>query len=160
MANSFWKAPEEIEEMANDLIAEYHNDIVGADIRYWMKDEASAAEAEASQVCVAKKASGLLRAIAGDADFIIVIASDLWTEIGPAAKQAMLDSALTSCSAKLDDAGDFKLDKTGNPAWAVKPFDIIQHSDIITRHGFDVLKDAGNIIRVALEEAKQNKDAD
>lgn len=154
MATSFWKAPEEIEQMAEDLISQYHSEIATADIRYWMKDEATAAEAEASQVCVAKKASGLLRAIANEADFIVVIAYDLWKEISPAAQSAMLDSALTSCSVKIDDGGDFKLDRTGNPVWNIKPFDIIQHSDIITRHGFDVLRNAGEIIRTAIEEDK------
>jgi len=151
MATEFWVAPSYIKELADELLASYHPEVVTASIAYLMKSEASSSEAESSQVCIAKKVTGLYRILTNEVDFVILIANDLWSELSPVQQKAALDSALTSCSAKVED-GEFKLDNGGNPIWVIKPFDIIGHSEVVSRYGIDVLRETGEVIRQALAE--------
>jgi hypothetical protein len=166
MAVDFWTAPEHIKGMAQELIAEFHPEIATANISYMMKSEASGPEIESGQVCVAKKVGGIYKELTNGVDFVIVIAQSLYMELTTIQQRAMLDSALTTCTAKVID-GDFKLDANGNPCWLLKPFDVVAHSDIIVRYGIEVLREAGDRIQASLDskveeevKAKKSKKTD
>lgn len=143
----FWKAEQGIADMAGELIGKFHPEIATAEIAYIFKDSASASEIESGQVCIAKKVTGMWKTMTNDTDFVIILAADLWGELSPMQQTAMLDSALTSCTIKVDENGDQKLDKAGNPMWAIRPHDIVAHAIIIQRYGLEVLKDAGDCVR-------------
>jgi len=145
MATNYWVAEDYIKKEAEELIASYHNDIVGAKIAYLKKDTASKSEIESGRVCTAKKVSTMYKALTGEVDFIIVISSILWNELGDKEQTAALDSALTSCTAEIED-GEFILDDSGNPKFGIKSFDVIEHLDIIQRYGIEVLRDKADSI--------------
>jgi hypothetical protein len=145
--SEFWMAEQGIADRAKELIGKHHPEIATAEISYLFKDAASASEIESGQVCIAKKVTGIWKTLTNETDFVIILASDLWTELSTTQQTAMLDSALTSCTIKVDENGDQKIDKAGNPMWAIRPQDIVAHSSIIQRYGLEVLKDAGDCVR-------------
>jgi len=159
--SEFWNAEQDIIDEANNLIANYHPELSGAEIAYVFKDAASASEIESGQVCIAKKITGLNKALSkDDVDFAIVIASDLYNGLSDTQREAMLDSALTCCTVKTGEDGEEKLDKSGKPIWVIRPHDIIAHASIIQRYGLDVLKDAGDCIKASVEVPKDTKALD
>jgi hypothetical protein len=151
----FWKAESEIQEMASDLIANYHPEIATAEIAYLKKDRATTKEVDSGLVVTAKKVSGLYYTLTGETDFVVIIAADLWQELGPDERFAALDSALTSCTAKITEDGEFEVDDAGNPKWAIKPYDIIEHLEIIQRYGIDVLREKADSIYLAIKEPEE-----
>jgi len=149
----FWKAEQAVIDEANELIGKFHPEIATAAIAFVFKDTATAAEVESGQVCQAKRITGLNKTLSeGDVDFAIVVAADIWSELSPVQQTAMLDSALTSCTIKVDENGDQKIDKAGKPVWAIKPHDIVAHASIIQRYGLEVLRDAGDSIRSFVDQ--------
>lgn len=156
----FWAAGSEITDLAQELIGKYHPEIATADFAFLYKDKASAAEVDAGQVGVAKKVSGMWHTLTGGKDFVIVLTYSLWNDLSNVEQTAMLDMALESCVVKKDKDGEDKLDDDGNPEWAIKPYDIVGHSSIISRYGLDVFTKIGECTRAAMAKDKDDNVSD
>ena len=156
--SDFWYAGKEVVKMATELLGQHHPEVATANFGYVFKDKASNTEAEAGIVATAKKVSPLYKMISrDDLDFIVVISADIWSELSLEEQVAHLDSALCSCSVKLNDEGDFKLDDQGNPIFCLRPFDLQGHSEIIARHGIDVFSEVGERLKYAVSKSEHDK---
>jgi|WetSurMetagenome_2_1015567.scaffolds.fasta_scaffold234266_2 hypothetical protein len=150
MVSKPWLASDEVVDLANELIANHHSALAGAEIAYVMKQKATPAEAEQGLVCTAKKITPLMSVLCGEKDFVVLIAYNLWNELSSDHQRAMLDSALCSCSARIED-GDFVLGDDGHPIWTIKNYDVVAHSEILMRYGVSVLQEAGKRIKEAVK---------
>ena len=118
------------------------------------QDKASVAELEAGIVAMAKKVPPLYKLLSKDnLDFVIIIAKDMWDELEGEERNAHLDSALCSCSVKLKEDGDFKLDAAGNPIFCLRAFDLQGHSEVLARYGIDTFAEVGQRIQAALDKS-------
>ena len=146
-----WDASSTIKDTVEDLLGKHHPEIASASFGYAFKDKATVAELEAGIVAMAKKVPPMYKLFSKDnLDFAIVVAKDMWDELETAEQEAHLDSALCSCSVKLQEDGDFKLDAAGNPIYCLRAFDLQGHSEILQRYGIDTFAEVGQRIRAAL----------
>lgn len=150
--SDLWDAKGTVGSTAKDLLGQYHPEVATADFGFVFKDKASTAEMEAGIVCSAKKVSPLYKLYTG-LDFIIMISKPLWDELSPAEQIAHLDSALCSCTAKIDEDGEFKTDDAGNAIYCLRQFDLQGHSEVLARYGIDVFAEVGSRIKSALSKA-------
>ncbi len=144
----FWKAGDEIEDLAKELIANYHPEISTAEICYLYKDKATPSEIEAGQVGVAKRVTGVWNTLT-EKDFLIILTYPLGTDLSSLEQKAMLDMALESCTIKLDKDGNEKVDEEGHFEWAILPYDIQGHGKIISRYGLEIFAKIGECARAA-----------
>jgi hypothetical protein len=151
--SDLWDAKGTVEDTAKDLLGQYHPEVAAADFGYVFKDKASTTEIEAGIVCSAKKVSPLYKLYTG-LDFIVMISKPLWDELSPAEQIAHLDSALCSCTAKVDEDGEFKTDDAGEPIFCLRQFDLQGHSEVLARYGIDVFAEVGSRIKSALNKAE------
>lgn len=156
--SDFWYAGKEVVDVAKELLGQHHPEVATANFAYVFKDKASNAEAEAGIIATAKKVSPLYKMLSrDDLDFIIIISADIWSELSLDEQVAHLDSALCSCSVKLNDEGDFKLDDQGNSIFCLRPFDLQGHSEIIARHGIDVFSEVGERLKYAITKSSPDE---
>lgn len=154
-----WQAGDTVTSIAEDLLGKYHTEVATANFGYAFKAKATNSEIEAGIIAKAKKVSPLLKIFTKDElDFIIEIAKPLWDELSPDEQRAHLDSALCSCTAKIDEGGDFKLTEAGDPIYVLKPYDLQGHSEIIQRWGIDTFAEVGARIKAALNKHKEDAD--
>jgi hypothetical protein len=144
----FWKAGTEIEDLAKELIANYHSEIATSSICYLYKDKATPSEIEAGQVGVAKRVTGVWNTLT-EKDFLIILTYPLWNDLSSLEQKAMLDMALESCTIKLDKDGNEKVDEGGHFEWAIRPYDIQGHGKVISRYGLEVFNKIGECARAA-----------
>jgi hypothetical protein len=160
MGTSFWVADESVINTAKELLGKYHPDVVTANFSVCMKDRASAAEIESGTVAVAKKVAPMFKVLTDDLDFVILIAKPLWDDLSPMEQEAHLDSALCSCTAKIDEDGEFKVDEAGNPIFCLRPFDLQGHSEVLARYGVDAFAEVGSRIKSALSKNKKKQEVE
>jgi hypothetical protein len=159
--SELWDASATIKDTVEDLLGKHHPEIASASFGYVFKDKASAAELEAGIVAMAKKVPPMYKLLSkDDLDFVIVVAKDMWDELEAAEREAHLDSALCSCSVKLQEDGDFKLDAAGNPIYCLRAFDLQGHSEILQRYGIDTFAEVGQRIKAALGKSSDKGDSD
>lgn len=160
MGTNFWAADDSVVNKAKDLLGRYHPDVATANFAICFKDRAGAAEAESGTVAVAKKVSPMYKALTDDLDFIILIAKPLWDDLSPYEQEAHLDSALCSCTAKIDEDGEFKVDESGNFLFCLRSFDLQGHSEVLARYGVDAFSSVGSRIKSALNKNSKNAAAE
>lgn len=153
-----WEAGSDVEDIAKELLGEFHTEVATANFGYAFKEKASVAEMEAGIVAKAKKVSPLMRVFTDELDFVIEIAKPLWDELSPNERKAQIDSALCSCSAKLDEHGEFKVDVSGNPIYVIKQYDLQGHSEVLARYGVDTFAEVGSRIKSALKKSQEVED--
>jgi hypothetical protein len=157
--SELWDASGTIKDTVKDLLGQHHPEVATASFGYVFKDKAAAAEVEAGIVAVAKKVPPIYKMLSkDDLDFVIIVAKDMYDELDPDEQKAHLDSALCSCSVKLQDDGDFKLDTAGNPIYCLKAFDLQGHSEIIQRYGIDTFAEVGARIKAAMAKAEAEEE--
>ena len=149
----FWKAGNNVENLAKDLIAKYHNEIATSEICYLFKDKATPSEIEAGQVGVAKRVTGVWNTLT-EKDFLIILTYPLWNDLSSLEQKAMLDMALESCTLKLGQDGEEKINDAGEFEWTLRPYDILGHGKIISRYGLDVFTKIGECTRAAILKDK------
>ena len=154
MADLPWDAGSEVEDTAKELLGAFHSEVATANFAYLFKAKASTAELEAGIVAQAKKVPPMFKVLTDDLDFVIMIAKPLWDELSPTERKAQLDSALCSCTAKLNEHGDFKTDEAGNPIFCLKQYDLQGHSEVLARYGIDTFAEVGSRIKSALNKAQ------
>jgi hypothetical protein len=159
--SELWDASGAVKDTIEDLLGKHHPEVATASFGYVFKDKAAQAEVEAGIVAMAKKVPPIYKLLTkGDLDFIVVIAKDMWDELEPEEQEAHLDSALCSCSAKLDEHGDFKVDAAGNPIYCLRAFDLQGHSEVLARYGIDTFAEVGARIKAAMAKDKDDEGAD
>lgn len=152
-----WKAGQDVEDIAKDLLGQFHPEVSVANFSYVFREKGSNAEVEAGIVCVAKKVPPLYKLLTKDElDFVILIDKMQWDELSPNERRAHLDSALCSCSVKIDEHGEEKLDASGNPIYVLRPYDLQGHSEVLQRYGVDVFAAVGLRIKSALDKSSQD----
>lgn len=151
----FWSVEKDVVGLSEELIANYHPHLGTARIVIMYRDKASVAEIESNQICVAKKVSGVYSTLT-EKDFLILVTYPLWVELSEEQKQAALDVALTSCSIKLDESDEPKLDDSGNPVWQIKPFNLIGHGECVKRWGIDMFERIAECIQETISKDKED----
>ena len=133
------RAPE-VEEMGRDLVDLYHPHLEGVPIRYLFKNQASKrgnwmvqgtcqlVQGAMAFLSTPEEEVRSMRMVQGDEAmpwyFLIVIAEDLWEEMSPAEKRALVDHEL--CHAAIHS-------ETGLPM--MREHDLEEFSEIVERHG-------------------------
>lgn len=111
----------EVEEIARKLIAEHHPHLASAKIAYLMADKLPPVRGR-PRGGMAAKASERERALHGY-DFVITINREVWRELTPAQREALVDHELSHCG----------LSVTG--CWTILPHDLEEFAGVVKRHG-------------------------
>lgn len=130
---TFTDAPE-VERLAKTLIANYHQHLLGLNIRYVFRDTVRKSNGK-EILGTASKVTGRNAFFAnpgalsskGKEFFVIEIAEDKWVELNDAEKKALVDHELCHCGVEDDPQGGVKL--------VLKSHDVEEFEAIIKRHG-------------------------
>ena len=114
------KAPEEVLHIAEELISEYHEHLLGVEIGFVFRNEAPASNGKIT-LAKASVVPAHLRPYM-NYEFIIWIAEDKWHEASELQKRALIDHELYHCI--------FKDDKP-----AMRPHDVEEFNEILGRYG-------------------------
>lgn len=117
---------EVVEEVAQDLITQYHPDLVTARIKFLFQEFAGKKNGKVI-AGVAKKVSGVMEFFA-ECDFILLVALDQWNEMDKPKRLALVDHLLERCKGEEDD-------QTGETKWSMREPDVHEFSTILKRHG-------------------------
>jgi hypothetical protein len=138
---------ESAKEVAKQLITDYHPHLASANIIYLCRSKAQKQGGKKLFGSV-KKASPIERHIGGgyfpigeEADFIMMIALDVWNVSENNQRTAMIDHLLTRCCGEEDD-------KTGHMRYFLQAPSVQEFAEIANRHGMwnsSLEEFAGNI---------------
>ena len=120
----WWKVPDKVVHLAEELIALYHESLANAKIALIFRDEAPVTDGRAT-LGKAMKVSPQWKPLLKDqtTDFVIWLAYDRWEHLDNKQKRALLDHELCHCF--LDHEGRAK----------IRGHDIEEFAVIIQRHG-------------------------
>jgi predicted metallopeptidase len=127
MAVEYTRAPEEVEEIASEIIAAHHEHLEDVKIVFLMR---SPTPRRGGRVVLgsASKASAKHRALAGENyRFIIELAADEWNDLTPEQKRALVDHELCHCCRVEDDKGEI--------VYSIRGHDVEEFQEIVERHG-------------------------
>ena len=113
-----------VEELAKELIAEYHSTLANANIAYLYKNKPMSQKGR-TVIATAEKCSKKVKAIS-DRDFVIVISYEAYNKLTDKQKRAVIDHELTHCFCDENDEGD--------EVTKVIPHDVEEFYDILERH--------------------------
>ncbi|OPZ38434.1 MAG: hypothetical protein BWY99_01623 [Synergistetes bacterium ADurb.BinA166] len=120
--------------IAARLIPKHHSEIASANILFLSRNRA-AKQGEVRVPGSVKKASPLERHLGGhffdgdkEPDFIITVALDVWNDLQPPQRTALIDHFLTQCFGKEDE-------KTGNMKYVKRPPQVQEFPEVAERHG-------------------------
>ena len=117
---------EAAEKLAGKLIPEHHPDLAEANIRYICRNSASKKCGKAVPGNIYKM-QGKFRYLVG-CDFVMEIALEVWNELQPNQRLALVDHLLTRCvGEEVEETGDWK--------WSIIPPEIQEFSEVAERHG-------------------------
>lgn len=123
MATKFWRAGDEVVDLATDIIENHHPHLIGVDILYLFREKASKRKGKLT-AGKASKMSAKERAIAQhEYPFKIVFAFDLWTLQNEAWRRALIDHELCHLGGNAEDG------------WEIVPHDLEEFAQIVERHG-------------------------
>ena len=126
MPREYSDAGDDIQRMAEGLIANYHPEVSTARIRYIFISEAPSKGGQKLYGKV-QKVSGFME-WALELDFIVQISADLWNEAQEHERSAILDHLLERCTAE-------ESEKDGSMIWKIREPDVQEFSSILDRHG-------------------------
>ena len=131
MANSMWKAGDDVVQTVKDLITKHHPMLVDIleEIAVLFKEKGT----QVDDVIIAgktAKAPPLLGALAPEKPytFIITLAADAWEEMDAKQRLALLDHHLCGCGAKENE-------KDGEMTYYLRPPDVAFYKEEVERHG-------------------------
>lgn len=145
MAAEFYDASDEVIALAKKLIEDHHGHLVEANIKYLFRTgnwEVKKRDTWGQAKKVGKEVNFLT-----GYDYIILLHQDVWEQLQPEHKEALLDHELQHCSAGTDDAG--------NKIWYIQGHDVEDFHAIIRRHG--LWSPALKKIETALEMRNQTE---
>jgi len=117
------KAPQEVIDIAEELISNYHSHLEGANIGFLFRDEpivsmGKIVMGQASKFPVKMQPYVSL-------DFLIWIAEESWHQLGYTQKLALIDHELCHCAYNED-----------KDTWTMRKHDVEEFNEIIERYGF------------------------
>lgn len=124
---------ESVREIAEKLIPKYHPHLANANIIYGCRDKAQKKAGVASPG-YAKKVSPEIKWLSeakadeDGAHFIIVVALELWNEMAPNQRTALVDHLLSHCWGEEDE-------KNGSTKWKLRPPPAREFPEVAERHG-------------------------
>ena len=131
----YTSAPD-VAAIAETLIAQHHSHLDGIRVEFVFRDKA--AKKNGKEVGgTARKVTGLNAFLARDGEqggdysedfFVIEIAEDIWTDLTPHQKRALVDHELMHCTIELDE-------KTDALKLGIRGHDIEEFAEIVQRHG-------------------------
>ena len=135
---------ETIEELAKELIAEFHSHLVNANIAYLWKNK-KITKSGRTVIATAEKCSPKVKALC-DYDFIIVVSAPAYNDLTDKQRRAVIDHELEHCLVDDNDAGE-KVTK-------IVAHDVEEFGSIILRHGLykEDLVRMGRIVEKAEEQ--------
>lgn len=114
------------EALASKLIPEHHPDLAEANIRYICRNTASKKSGRKVPGNVYKM-QGKFKFLTG-CDLVLEIALEIWNELQPNQRLALVDHLLTRCvGTESEDTGEWK--------WTVIPPEIQEFPEVAERHG-------------------------
>lgn len=126
----------EVAAIAEKIIAAHHAHLADVRVEFVFRDKA--AKKNGKEVGgTARKVSGLNAFLARDGEqggdysedfFVIEIAEDIWSELTPHQKQALVDHELMHCTFEIDE-------KTDALKLGIRGHDIEEFAEIVQRHG-------------------------
>lgn len=117
---------ESVKEFADRILAAEHPHLANARMRYVFRDKAAKQGG--------KPVPGKVSRVSGvnefliDADFLIVIALEVWNEMDVRAREALVDHLLTYCQGVEDE-------KTGEMKWSIRHPDVAEFTEVLNRRG-------------------------
>lgn len=118
---------ETIENMAGNLIANFHPELASARIFYVFVSEASKKGGQ-EVLGKSKKLSGLVE-WALEYDFIVEVAEDKWKELDGKQRTALVDHLLECCTGVEEE------DSGGVMKWSIREPEVREFASILGRHG-------------------------
>lgn len=139
--SDYWLAPE-VEEIANDLIAQYHTHLASARIGYLFREKAErkkvTLDGSVERVTQGKagKVGSKKYEVLCEKDFIIEIAADEWLQASTDLRKYIVDHELCHCAGEEDP-------ENGEMVWFTVPHDLEEFVGVVDRHGLqrDVVRD-------------------
>lgn len=123
---------EAVLEIAKKLIPKHHPHLIQAKFLYLCRNRASKAAGNpvAGQVRKANPTEKHLAQKAGDdgADFVVTVALDVWNELEPTQRTALVDHLLSRCVGIEDD-------QTGDMKYSLRPPQVQEFPEVAERHG-------------------------
>lgn len=125
---------EAVQEVAQKLITKHHHELASANIVYLCRNKSakSGGKPVAGHV---KKATPMEKHVARsyfgngeEPDFFITVALDVWNELQPNQRVALVDHLLTRCQAEEDE-------KSGEMKYSIRPPQVQEFPEIAERHG-------------------------
>jgi hypothetical protein len=111
----------EVEEIARRLIAEHHPHLASAKIAYLMADKLPPVKGR-PRGGAAAKATERERLLHGY-DFVITINREVWLDLTPEQREALVDHELSHCGV------------TADGSWTIWPHDLEEFAAVVKRHG-------------------------
>ena len=119
---------EAIETMAKTLIPSYHPELATARIRY-LRCEKSGKKGGRLVHGKVRKVSGAMEFLT-ETDFVIEVGLDVWNELSPDQRLAVVDHLLERCWGEEDEK-----DASASMKWAVREPDVQEFATILQRRG-------------------------
>ena len=135
--------------IADKLIAKHHTEIASANVIYLCRNK-SIKHGGVPVSGTVKKASPLERHIGGhyfsgdeEPDFIMTVALDVWNELQPNQRIALIDHLLTRCVGEEDE-------KTGEMKYKIRPPQVQEFPEVAERNGRwnDGLAELGDCLKL------------
>ena len=156
-----WEVTDDVKSLVEDLISQYHPEAATAKVFWQFKEKASKSEWESGIVCSVKTVPDSMKeALREPFNFVCIIASDAWLDLSQEQRQMKIDSALCRIAFKVDEDGEQKLDKAGEPMWVVKAPDLMEFSDIVKRYEPSVLCGTNEQLLETFVKIKQDEKAE
>lgn len=126
MATLYGEA-EEVQKIADHLIATYHPELASAKFRYIFKDKASKKSGKPVMGTVKKMSDLMIFLI--EADFMMEIPTEVWNELDNTKRTALVDHLLERCQGEEDE------ENGGAMKWKVREPDVHEFNSILRRYG-------------------------
>lgn len=148
----YWVS-DDLKEICEDLITNFHSHLASANIGYLFRDVATkknlTLDKSVVQVCrgkASKLGAGKMELLTG-MDFVIEVPYDEWQTWNSQQRRYVLDTLLSQMMGEEEDDGE----GAGEMKWFMIPLPISFVPDVVSRQGmpFDELRDAYRIMRAA-----------
>jgi len=117
---------ESVENLANQLMATYHPELVNAKFRFVFREKAGK-KGGMPVLGTVKKMSDLMKFLIG-VDFLMEVPLDIWNEMDAQKRTALVDHLLERCVGEEDE-------QTAEMKYGTREPDVHEFSSILRRHG-------------------------
>lgn len=145
MPVEYWRADDEVDEIAKELIEKHHQDLLEEDVVFLMRSKAAKSDGRAV-LGTASKLSEKQRTLMGsDALFVIEIAADEWKSLGKLQRIALVDHELCHCTVEETEKDGYVERKA-----KIRQHDLEEFYDIVRRYGAwkDDIKEIGEQLKL------------